>query len=271
MTASRDPERLIHAFLQEGAENLQDRVYDAVRAEIDRKRQRVAIGPWRTPIMNRITAAGLGVAAVVVALVVGIQLLGPPAPGGTGGAPSAEPSATPTPSPSVASPSPSASRTAPPLTESFTSTLHGISMSYPEGWTTQAATEPWTGDGYVFGQPPADFLYDPTLTDHLFLTVASQPIGDSTPDEWVAEKRTVMECAATEPVVVDGASGQIGTDECNVVAVTIDGRGYFIALYTSGDEPWISPTYDRAWFEGVLATVQLQPEDAVDVTPSASP
>lgn len=47
--------------------------------------------------MNKITAAGLGVAAVVVAFVVGIQLLGPPAPGGTGASPSAEPSPTPTP------------------------------------------------------------------------------------------------------------------------------------------------------------------------------
>jgi hypothetical protein len=118
--------------------------------------------------------------------------------------------------------------------------------------------------------PQGDFLYDPARTDHLFLTIASQPIADSTPDEWAAEKVTLDECAATEPIAVDGATGLIGADDCNVAAVTAGGRGYLISLYTSGDEAWLSSTYDRAWFEEVLATVQLQPEDAVDVAPSAS-
>jgi hypothetical protein len=107
MNARRDPERLIHAFLTEGQTELADQVYDAVRAEIERKRQRVVIGPWRMPTMNKFLPIGLGAAAVVVALVVGTQFLGRPAPGGAGGAPSAEPSATPTPSPSVAVVTPS--------------------------------------------------------------------------------------------------------------------------------------------------------------------
>jgi len=105
MTASRDPDRLIHQFLLEGAEHLPDQVYDAVRADIEQQRQRVVIGPWRMPTMNKFVPIGLGAAAVVVALVVGSQLLGPPAPSGVGGAPSATPSATAEPSPSVAVPS----------------------------------------------------------------------------------------------------------------------------------------------------------------------
>ncbi len=76
MTASRDPDRLIHAFLLEGEEQLQDQVYDAVRAEIEQKRQRVVIGPWRMPTMNKFVTIGLGAAAVVAVLFVGIQLLG---------------------------------------------------------------------------------------------------------------------------------------------------------------------------------------------------
>jgi hypothetical protein len=63
---------------------------------------------------------------------------------------------------------------------------------------------------------------------------------------------------------VDGASGLIGSDGCNVAVVTTDGRGYWIELLTSGDEAWLASTYDRAWFEDVLATAQLHPEDAVD-------
>lgn len=99
MNARRDPDRLIHSFLLEGAEQLDDQIYDAVRAEIDQRRQRVVIGPWRMPDMNKFAFLGLGAAAVVVALIIGTQLLGPAAPGGVGGAPSATPTATPSPTP----------------------------------------------------------------------------------------------------------------------------------------------------------------------------
>jgi hypothetical protein len=98
MSASRDPDRLIHAFLREGEEQLQDQVYDAVRAAIDNKRQRVVFGPWRMPIMNRIVGFGLAAAAVVAAVLIGAQLLGSPNVGGPGEEPT--PSATPEPTPS---------------------------------------------------------------------------------------------------------------------------------------------------------------------------
>ena len=98
MSAQRDPERLIHAFLMEGRTELADPVYDAVRAAIEQQRQRVVIGPWRMPTMNKLVPIGLGAAAVVVALVLGSQLLGSPAPGGVG-APSPSPTATPSPTP----------------------------------------------------------------------------------------------------------------------------------------------------------------------------
>lgn len=81
MTASRDSDRLIHHFLLEGEERLQDQVYDAVCAKIEQRRQRVVIGPWRLPEMNRIVTIGLGAAAVVVAVFVGAQLFGSPSGG----------------------------------------------------------------------------------------------------------------------------------------------------------------------------------------------
>jgi hypothetical protein len=75
MTASRDPERLIRAFLDEGLTELPDRVYDAVRFDIDRTRQRVVIVPWRTPRMSNSVRLAIGLAAVVVVAVAGIALL----------------------------------------------------------------------------------------------------------------------------------------------------------------------------------------------------
>jgi hypothetical protein len=182
--------------------------------------------------------------------------------GGSNTQPTSTEVATPTPK-ATAEPTPSPT-TAQPLTQAFTSALHGISLAYPEGWTAQPATQPWTGAQANFGEPPADFLYDPALTDHLFLSIASQPIGNSTPDEWVAQELTLYECTESESITVDGATGLIGAGDCNVTAVSTDGRGYVVALYTSGDEPWISVAYDRAWFEEVLGTVQLNPGEAVD-------
>ena len=99
MTASRDPDRLIHAFFSEGLDELPDPVYDAVRDRIEQTRQRAFIGPWRTSDMNRYLKSGLAAAAAVLIAVVGFNLLpGSPAPGG-------EPSASPSVSPSDSEPS----------------------------------------------------------------------------------------------------------------------------------------------------------------------
>lgn len=97
MTAPRNPDRLIRAFLAEGQDELPDQVYDAVRDRIEQTNQRVVIGPWRTPFMNKFVAIGLGAAAVVVALLIGAQRVGQPT---VVGPPTEAPS--PTSAPSVA-------------------------------------------------------------------------------------------------------------------------------------------------------------------------
>ena len=276
MSANRDLERRIAEFYAtEAPSRAPDRVLGSALATIDTTPRRRALSraPWRLPTMNSYAKLAIAAIAVIAVGVVGLSWLGGPGsgPGGGPASPSLSPDSSPSPSPVATSrPTPSP-RPAPPLTQTFISTLHGISMSYPGGWTAQAATAPWTDEVLFFRVPQGDFLYDPARTDHLFLTIASQPIGNVTSEVWVAEKLTLEECAATEPIAVDGASGLIGADDCNVAAVTTDGRGYLIWLYTSGDEPSLSATYDRAWFGDVLATVQLRPEDAVDVAQSASP
>ncbi len=223
--------------------------------------------------MNKLVSLGLGAAAVVAVLVIGAQVLGPPAPGDVGGVPSASPSPTPAPTATLQpSPSPIA---APPLTQSFTSQMHGISVSYPEGWIARAATEPWTDCLYctlVLSHPQIDLLHRPPDDDGLFLRIASQPIGESAPEDWVAAQMASDDrCTTTEPIIVDGATGLSGGDTCLVAVVTTAGRGYHIDLWMSPDNLDLVAQYDRAWFEEVLATVQLHPEDAVDSGPSPSP
>jgi hypothetical protein len=223
--------------------------------------------------MNKLVPLGLGAAAVVAALVIGAQVLSPPPPGGVGGVPSPSPSPTPAPTATLQpSPSPIA---APPLTESFTSTVHGISVSYPEGWIARAATEPWTDCLYctlVLDHPQIDLLHRPPDDDSLFLRIASQPIGESAPEDWVAAQMASDDrCTTTEPIIVDGATGLSGGETCHVAVVTTAGRGYHIDLWFSPDDLDLVAQYDRAWFDEVLATVQLHPEDAVDRSPSPSP
>ena len=277
MTAPHDLDRQLQAFLQEGPTDLPDPSFDAVRDHVEVTRQRAVIGPWRMPTVNKLVPLGIGAAAVVVVLVGGAQLLRPPAQNGVVGAPSTPvptvaptPNPTPVPTATPAAPTPS-SPSAPPLAQGFTSTKHGISLSYPEGWTAKAATKPWAPGtdlvpGFLDPQARADFLYDTTERDSLFLAIGSQPIGDTTPEDWIMEMGGSGDnCAVTEPITVGGASGRIGSgDTCHLALVTTDGRGYWISLYRGGDHPAAIAPYDRAWFEEVLATVQLHPEDAVD-------
>ena len=54
-------------------------------------------------------------------------------------------------------------------------------------------------------------------------------------------------------VLAPGASSCSGTE----------GRGYLIWLAVSGDDPQVGRVFNRAWFDVVLATVELNPQDAV--------
>ena len=275
MTTPHDRDRRLEAYLMDGPTELPDPSFEAVRARTESTRQRVVIGPWRVPDMSKFLALGAGIAAVVVVLAVGSQLLPAPAGSLAGGGSSPSPTAAPSPTRSpTPSPSPSpAPATPPPLTQTFTSPIHGFSMSYPEGWVARVATEPWTERPGVppYADPGVDLLTQPAI-DELFLAVTSQPIGDSTPEAWVGAKMAGSECSRSEPIAIDGAIGRIGAD-CRFAFVATVGRGYSIQLYRSGDDFSQDPSapYDRAWFEEVLATVQLHPEDAVNLAPSATP
>jgi hypothetical protein len=83
MTARHDLDRMLDAFLMDGPVELPDPSFDTVRDRMETTRQRVVIGPWRVPDMSKLVPIGLGVAALVVAIVVGARLLGP-APAGPG-------------------------------------------------------------------------------------------------------------------------------------------------------------------------------------------
>lgn len=223
--------------------------------------------PWRLPEMNTFAKVAIAAVAVLAVGLVGLNLLSPRNPSGVGGQPTASPSPSASSSPS-ASPS---SAAAPPLSETFTSTMHGISLDYPGAWSAAPATKPWSGTNELnFESAEADHLYDPALRDHLFMATASDPLDGKAGEAWVTEFLDTPEegCGTTPktPVTVDGATGQIcGT----LAAFTVADRGYYLRLYTSDDEPWLADAYDVAWFQTVLDSVKLDPGKAVDASPAA--
>ena len=107
MSVSRDPGDLIRAYFEDGPTELPRRSYEAVDERIQRTRQRAVSGPWRNSGMPILVRAAVGVAAVVVAAVFGLNMLrSTPAPPASSGSAGPTPSPSSSPSPSVpASPS----------------------------------------------------------------------------------------------------------------------------------------------------------------------
>ena len=226
MNARRDPDRLIHAFLREGEEALHDQVYDAVRDRIEQTRQRAYIGPWRTPIMNRIVGFGLAAAAVVAVVLIGSQLLGPPTGGGqgSGATPSAEPTATPQPTPT---PSPSA--------EAGVREVVVTNTDAPVRTTIQVATSGWIPLAGLDAVTKNDDGLDPPDSVGAALLAWAWPAGTGfhvygDPCLW---STTIPETPATTPDEIAAAfAAQASTDATALVDVTVGGyAGKAITLH----------------------------------------
>jgi len=159
--------------------------------------------------------------------------------------------------PTAASPS-AAAAASPALTETFTSIMHGISVSYPAGWVPRAATELWPeGEIVLQATPFGDVIEDGSTSDTAFLALASQPLAGRSFDQWVAGYPAFKECGPAEPVEIDGAHGVLGPN-CPMALAAVQDRGYLIWLYRIDDPDW---------FREILATAQLDPGAALDAAP----
>lgn len=139
MTAPRDLDRLIRAFIDEGRTELPDHAFDDVRRRIDRTRQRAPFGPWRNLPMPATFRLLLAAAIGIAALVLGASFIGGRLGPSPDGSPSTRPStavsqpATPAPEPTYDWPVELAAR-------SYTTSLiwdvpFAFTFDFPEGWT----------------------------------------------------------------------------------------------------------------------------------------
>jgi hypothetical protein len=189
-------------------------------------------------------------------------------------------------------PTPTVTSPPTPFTESFDSPLNGLSIGYPSGWRTRAATEPWRHDALAIDAADVDVIFDPRFRHDLYLAVVSEPLGSKSPRAWVSD--TLGDVSSFEICQLGGGGGA-GNGfqgdpawfwECGephggsggFVMFATATRGYIIYAHV-GDaraERLLRATYEgrlaQGWFErGVLKTVVL-PEDALDtVNPSESP
>ena len=153
MTEHRDLDRQLNAFLLDGPTSLPDSSFDAVRDRTEQTRQRVVLGPWRVPTLNKLIPIGLGAAALVVALLLGSRFIG--SPSSNVGGPASEPPASAAPSEAPASAAPASAAPSPvsppPLTQSFTSQMHGILRVLPRGMDRSSGDRALDGSP---GRPP---------------------------------------------------------------------------------------------------------------------
>jgi hypothetical protein len=264
MTTPREPDRLIRAFLDEGRTELPDRSYDAVRAGIDRTRQRVVIGPWREPRMNNITKLAIAAAAVLVVAVVGVNLLSSGRGGGagsSGGAPSASAPPGPTTSPEGLIPTEGLG------SGSYTRTMGGLPVTFTV--TTQRPGDGWTRYGGLYiskpiaGPQDADgviyFTPYPNGTDaRLCPGLLSMPVGSS-----AADLAAIVAKAPGTQVVIGPAAVTVGGRPAQHVELTVRhdlgcDPGYFYTWNQPGNGPswWVTRSDDTidVWIVDVDGT-----------------
>jgi hypothetical protein len=247
MTAPRESDRLIRAFLEEGGAALPDRAFDAVRRDIHRTRQRVVIGPWREPDMSSLTRVAIAAAAVLAISVAWINLV--PSSGGVGSGPPPSPSVSPSPSaaasiadlPTYGSILPGRYR----LERSVagTSSTPRLAVTLPAGWTNDDGATIFKNYGPDAGLAIGVWNIDGTVvdpcTDHTFVT--PKPVGIDALAEALAHQPKTTAKPIT-PVTIGGYRGKLV--EITVAAdISKCGNGF------DGFWLWTSPDGDRRYVQ----------------------
>ena len=272
MSEQRDlSRRLAEFYADEAPSRAPDWVLRDSLAAIETIEQpRLLVGARRR---FHLMSTNLRVAAAVVAVValgaVAWQLL--PGRGGTGGDPTPTPSVAPTPTPTAAptptlAPTPTPARTAAPFAGTHVSDLYGLSVSYPEGWTVESGTEPWSLHslpGFGSSLSTADYIHSTANPEQLFIMLSSHvlDLSESGP-AWADALNAAPDpgaCGTFDEITVADLEGRLYS--CNeplrAVFWSAD-RGYLVTVYRSDDLPWAADAYGAAWFSEFLTHVGIE-------------
>lgn len=293
MTASRDPDRIIQAFLAEGMTELPDRGFDMVRQRIHGTRQRVVLGRLTEPNESIIVRLAVA-AAVVVAIGVTLITIAPPSPGIGGPPPTPSPMASPQPIPNF-QPLVSGGRytfTWP--AESPTAIDEprpSLTITIPnDGWVSYATFAADKNYGPSDAEAGASFVVWRIENRYVVPCIESgtpPPALDPSPGPGIDEllqalaSQTGLSAGPLTPVTIDGFSGKfveltVTTD----IATCQDGFYPWVDKYVQGNNevlrvyaldvdgfrltffariPERTTEADRAELESIIASIDIEP------------
>lgn len=265
MNATRDPETILAAWLDEGPVDLPDVTRRAIVTALPTTSQarRGPFAPWRLP-MPTFTRAAVAATLAVIAFGGAVSLLAPRQ--GVGPAP------TPSSTSGVTGPD------VPALDATFTSRLHGYSLRYPSSWSAESATALWrAGEGLPWGNPTLDDLH----SSEVRLVAASQPVGEKSGPEWIADlaSSTGQSCRGSSvlpaTIPVGSEVGTVTLNGCRAAGGGIAPSGIvYDVLVVSGNRGYdftVDGIVDAAYVQAILATVTFRPGEAVANIPEITP
>ena len=254
MNRRTDLELALDGYLADHGERLPDRVLEDALTEIDHTAQRRSPTlPWRFTPMSAPLRLGLVAAALIVAALGGIYLIG--SRSSTNVAASPTPA---TPSPTAPAPSgpPDASTSASggPAMSQFESPLYRYSVEAPTAYQFVPATQQWPA-GEALG--PETEWTDRFRAGTNFVGIASQPFAAGTSsDQWLeAYIRSVetRECGAPATAWTDlayrGIAGKTLSFDCG-------GTPGIEYAWTIGERGWVM-TGDAAVAQLMLPTISI--------------
>ena len=288
MSATRDPDHILHAWLEEGPTVLPAPTVRAIEVATRATAQRrPAIRlPWRSDLMPLPYKLLSAAAALAVVLVGGALLLGTRSEQSaiSGPSPSPTPSVTPVPSPTLTA---SANLLDTATWTTYVSNRYGFSIGHPAGWTVVPADHDWTFAADVDWLSTGAEAFLTAVDQGIRMTAWSVAIEPGTTlDAWLQAYCPLTmvssdDKAADCPAVIDQAS-----------AATIDGHDGLLvpfpkdtqAFFQVGDRLyavaiWRPETHPsvvrysgtRRLVEAVISTMRLLPAGPAPSASTASP
>ena len=285
MTARREPDAILAAWLEEGPDVLPESTRRAIEVTIRTTHQSRLPNwlPWRAPTLNGMTRLALAAATVVAVVVAGLYVLRPGVDQpGVGGPGSPVPSASPSPSPS---PSPAPSSTPSLLDTStwvpFESARYDFAISHPDDWTEKPAEHDWTFENDIeawLSTGVESFLNPEVSVKASAWSVAVAP--GTTVESWMDAYCTAQDsgpCTGLQDRAVDVATRDqhpgrlIFGPEQDTMAFFLDGETvYVVAIWRGETDPTVQPYGGaRRLLEAFISTLTF-PVEPPQGSPGAS-
>lgn len=286
MTAPRDPDEILAAWLDEGPTRLPESTRRAILVSTrtsHQKRHRMWV-PWRTSMNPIARFAVAAIAVVAIVGIVGVNLLG------SGRGPGSGVGSVPTPSPTPTAATPSASARPSPQPSptpigtatwtTYVSARYGFSIGHPADWSVTPADHDWTfaKDAGDTSSPGSFTAWERFLSPDGSIAVSAWSVAvtpGTTVTAWVRAYCPIAEsgdaCATIQSqavaVTVDGHAGSlVPFKEDTQAFFIVKNRMYVVASWRPAAE------YDSLrLLQAYLSTMRLLPGGPAPTTTAPSP